>query len=128
MAKLKLSDGRIVPIVKPHIGDQMELERQMRATDKKYGAANFKEDLDLSGFQTAFVVWASLKRAGVQTSIHDVLELDLNELAEIVEKESGDDVEDDDDTESEGEQTGDPQLAQTGDAAPEPSQLLRSID
>lgn len=115
MATLTLSDGRIVPIVKPHIGDQMELERQMKATNPKYGPAQFKEDLKLSGFQTAFSLFASFNRAGVKTTIQDVLELDLSELSDLVNLEPGDDADADADPESEGEQSDDPQVAPTGD-------------
>jgi len=115
MATIKLSDGRDVPVIKPHLGDQMELERQMRALRPKYGPADFQQDMKLSGFQTAFVLFASFHRAGEKVSIQEVLELDLEALGALVTKELGDDP--DDDEEAEGEQTEDPQPARTGDAA-----------
>lgn len=114
MASIELSDGREIPIVKPHIGDQMELERQMRALRPKYGPADFKEDMELSGFQTAFALFASFNRAGVKTSIGEVLELDLEALGSIVKRDPGDEPEDE---EAEGEQSEDPQPAPTDDDA-----------
>lgn len=127
MATIELSDGRKVPIVKPHLGDQMEVERQMKRTNPKYGAAQFKEDLKLSGFQTAFTVFASFNRAGVPTTIGDVLELDLQELSTIITREPGEFADDEaDETDSGDEQSPDPQLAPTGDAdaaQPTPSHL-----
>lgn len=115
MAKLKLADGRVIPIVKPHLGDQMELERQMKAANKKYGPAQFVEDIKLSGFMNAFALFASLRRAGLNPSIHEILEIDLEQLAQQVEQEPGDrsSIEDNEDG-SEDEQTPDPQLAPTG--------------
>jgi len=105
MAKIQLKDGREVPIVKPAIIDQMELERQMRALRPKYGPKEFRADMELSGFQTAFALFASFRRAGEPVSIGELLELDLEELASFVKREPGDAVED----ESEGEQGEDPQ-------------------
>jgi hypothetical protein len=117
MATITLSDGRELPVVKPHIGDQMELERQMKAANPKYGPAQFREDLDLSGFQTAFAVFASLNRGGVPTTIHEVLELDLGALAELVTLDPGEGgTPAPAEKEVEDEQTPDPQLAPTGDS------------
>lgn len=115
MASIELSDGRIIPIVKPHIGDQMELERQMRATIPKYGARQFQDDLKLSTFQTAFALFASLNRAGQKTTIQDVLTLDLGQLGDLIKLDPGDDPGDEE--EAEGEESEDPQLARTGDDA-----------
>lgn len=120
MATITLSDGRVVPVVKPHIGDQMELERQMKAIRKDYGPSEFKEDLKLSGFQTAFALFASFNRAGIHTTIEEVLALDLDELGHLVSLDPGDNPDTAAaDEESEGEQSGDPQSARTGDAASE---------
>lgn len=115
MATIKLSDGREVPIVKPTIADQMMLERQMRGTRKKYGPADFMEDMKLASFNQAFGLFASFNRAGVRVTIQEVLELDLGELSKLVTLEPGDAPDDDepDEAESEGEQSVDPQLAPT---------------
>jgi len=115
MARITLSDGRTVPVVKPHLGDQMELERQMRQDRKKYGPKDFQEDLKISTFQTAFTLFASFNRAGVPTTIQDILTLDLDQLGDLITLEPGDSA-DDDESESEGEQSEDPQPAPTGDA------------
>lgn len=113
MATIKLSDGREIPIIKPHLGDQMDLERQMRATNPNYGPHQFRDDMNLGSFQTAFSIFASLKRAGIPTTITEVLELDLGELTLTLEP--GDDP--DQFSEGEGEQSADPQPAPTGDVA-----------
>lgn len=115
MAKLTLSDGRTVDIVKPHLGDQMELELQMRETRKGYGAADFRRDMSTSGFQTAFAVWATLRREGIPQSIHDVLTLDFGELGKVLHREASDSI----DEESEGEQEPHPPSAPTAAADPE---------
>lgn len=115
MATIELSDGRVIPIVKPSIADQMLLERQMRGTQKKYGPTEFANDLKLGSFQQAFSLFASLNRAGVHPNIEEILELDMGQLSDMVKLEPGDDPDDSDD-EGEGEQTPDPQPAPTGDA------------
>ena len=109
MASIALSDGRVIPVVKPHIGDQMELERQMRAIRKDYGPKEFQEDLKLSSFGTAFALFASFNRAGVPTTIQEVLELDLNELGQVLKLDSSETFE----SEGEGEKSDDPQSSAT---------------
>ncbi len=117
MASITLNDGRTVQIVKPHIGDQMELERQMRSSRKSYGAKDFNEDLKLASFQTAFVLFATFNRAGIPTTIHEVLELDLEELSKVLKRDAGEGDDESPDDESEGEESLDPQPGQTGDDA-----------
>lgn len=117
MASIQLADGRVVPIVKPHIGDQMELERQMRATQKGYGPKEFQEDLKLSSFGTAFALFATLNRAGVPTTIHEILALDLGELGAVLKLDPSESFDDENSDEGEGEQSADPQPAETVAAA-----------
>ena len=123
MASIELTDGRVVPVVKPSIKDQMMLERQMRTTRKKYGPADFAADLKLASFQQAFAIFASFNRAGVPTTIHEVLELDMDDLGKLIKldpSETADDEDEDgDEDESEGEQGVDPQLARTAAVAAE---------
>lgn len=113
MAKIKLSDGRVIPVVKPHLGDQMDLERQMRSLNPKYGAEAFREDLKLGSFQTVFNLFASFNRAGIPVTVTELFELDLGSLE--VEAEPGDEPVKDVKPESEGEQSSDPLSTPTGD-------------
>lgn len=111
MAKLMLEDGRIIPTVKPHLGDQLAVERALGMKP-----AEFRETLKTGSFQTAFVIFASLNRAGVKTTIQDVLAIDLEALGGLVEMEEGDRVAGD--VESEGEQGLDPRPAPIADPGP----------
>jgi hypothetical protein len=119
VASIQLSDGRVVPIVKPHVGDQMELERQMRSTRKGYGPKEFHDDLKLSSFGTAFALFATLNRAGVPTTIQEVLELDLDQLGSVLKLDPSESFDDDNPAEVEGEKNMDPQSAETVAAAVE---------
>lgn len=117
MATIELSDGRVVPVVKPHLGDQMEVERQMRARNPKYGAADFAADMKLASFQTIFSLFATFNRAGIRTTLDEVFELDLDALSGLLTLEPGDGPVEDSGNES--EQPTDPQNAETAAAAVE---------
>ncbi|MFA8415097.1 hypothetical protein ACEPTV_33160, partial [Burkholderia pseudomallei] len=63
MAKLQLNDGRTIPVVKPHLGDQLAVERELG-----YKPKDFQEVVKLATFQTAFAIFASMNRAGIPTT------------------------------------------------------------
>lgn len=114
MAQIILSDGRTIPIVKPHIGDQMELERQMRAIRKGYGPKEFTADLKLASFNQAFSLFASFLRAGVDITIQEVLAIDMSELGGLLKFDAAEVASaEGDESEGEGEQTVDPTPAPT---------------
>ena len=99
--KLQLSDGQIIPVVKPHLGDQLEVELSMKP---RVTPQRFRELMQTAAFATAFTVFASLRRAGVETAFSDVLEMDLEKLSAIVRAEPGEQ----EILEGEGEETPDP--------------------
>lgn len=113
MARIHLSDGREIPVVKPHLGDQLAVERALNMKP-----AEFRESIKTQAFQTAITIFASFNRAGVPITIREVLEIDLEELSQIVEQEPGDPGLEPAD-ESEGEQSLDPQSAPIGAHAAE---------
>jgi len=105
--KLQLSDGRVIPVVKPHLGDQLEVERSMKP---RLTPAEFRDTMQLTAFQTAFMVFASLRRADVEVKFSDVLEMDLEHLGGMLQVEPGERELLDG---QEGEQSANPQGDQT---------------
>ena len=83
--RLQLSDGRVVPIVKPHLGDQLAVEREMGLKPH-----DFQQHAQTAAFQTAFSVYATLNRNGIDTRFKDVLEIDIESLSGLLEREDGD--------------------------------------
>lgn len=72
MAKIELNDGRKIPMVKPTLWDSAEVEREMGWNRKEYA-----DWMKLSSMQTALQVFASLRRAGIETTFKEVADLDL---------------------------------------------------
>lgn len=103
MAKITLEDGRVIPAVKPHLGDQLDVERALGLKPKE-----FQQVLQTNAFSAAFMLYASLKRAGAPMTVEAIMEMDLEKIGKMIELEPGDKP-DEDEPESEGEQTPDPQ-------------------
>ncbi|MEV7874527.1 hypothetical protein [Microbacterium sp. NPDC089188] len=96
MAKLQLTDGTTIPIVKPTLFDTAEVERETGWNRKEYA-----RQMRTSSMQTAVAIFASLRRAGHDVTFKSCAEL---ENVEKILAQPGDLRE-----ESEGEETPDPQ-------------------
>lgn len=97
MAKIKLVGGSTIPIVKPNLWDGAAVEKEMGWNRKEYA-----EQMKSASMQTAFAIFASLRRAGHDVTFDSCAKLDNieNLVAEL-----GDHR----DAESEGEESPDPQ-------------------
>ncbi|REC98328.1 hypothetical protein DEU35_1428 [Microbacterium sp. AG157] len=97
MAKIKLADGSTIPIVKPNLWDGAAVEKETGWNRKEYA-----ERMKSGSMQTAFAIFASLRRAGHDVTFDSCANLDGidNLLAEPGDhREAG----------AEGEETPDPQ-------------------
>lgn len=109
MATIELADGRRIPLVKPTLWDGVEVEKETGWNRKKYA-----EMMQYTNVATAFGIFASLRRAGVEVPFLQIMERD--DLISNVIAQPGDIARAE--AESEGEQTPDPQYPATGaDAA-----------
>ncbi|MGZ0067863.1 hypothetical protein [Microbacterium arborescens] len=105
MAKIKLSDGRTIPVVKPTLWDTAAVEREMGWDRKEYAA-----QMKTTSMQTAVAIFASLRRAGEDVTFESCANLDNieNLIAQPGDlRESG----------SEGEESPDPQKAESATPA-----------
>lgn len=101
MATIELADGRRIPLVKPTLWDGVEVERETGWNRKKYA-----EMMQFSSVQTAFGIFASLRRAGIPgISFNQIMERD--DLVNNIIAQPGDIARAEQDTE--GEETPDPQ-------------------
>tara|TARA_R100000365_G_C2746966_1_gene76504 strand:- start:2239 stop:2538 length:300 start_codon:yes stop_codon:yes gene_type:complete len=97
MAKIELADGRKIPLVKPTAWDGVEVERETGWDRKK-----FAEMMNFASVQSAYGIFASLRRAGVETTFEACMQYEgfSNILAEPSDLNRA---------EGEGEQSPDPQ-------------------
>lgn len=97
MAKIKLADGSTIPVVKPNLWDGAAVEKETGWNRKEYA-----ERMKSASMQTAFAIFASLRRAGHDVTFDSCARLDNieNLVAEL-----GDHR----DAEAEGEESPDPQ-------------------
>lgn len=108
MAKILLADGRKIPMAKPTAWDGVEVERETGWNRKKYA-----EMMQFTNVQSAFGIFASLRRAGIETTFAECME--YTGIENII-AEPGDLARE---AESEGEKTTDPQKSGTvEDVAP----------
>lgn len=98
MAKLELADGRRIPMVEPTLWDGVEVERETGWDRKKYAAM-----MALTSVQTGFAIFASLRRAGIETTFDACM--NMAGVARIVAQPG-------DLARAEGEQSEDPQRAE----------------
>lgn len=105
MAKIELKDGRKIPMVTPTLWDSAQVERETGWDRKRYAA-----EMKLGSMQTALQIFASLRRAGIETTFTEVCDLEL--VANIV-AEPRDLARE---KETEGEQSPDPQASATAEA------------
>ena len=110
MAKILLADGRKIPMVKPTAWDGVDVERETGWNRKKYA-----EMMQFTNVQSAFGIFASLRRAGIETTFADCME--YAGIENII-AEPGDLARQ---AESEGEQTLDPPKSET-DADDDPAE------
>lgn len=96
MAKIRLTDGTSIPVVKPTLFDTAEVERETGWNRKEYA-----RQMRTTSMQTAVAIFASLRRAGHDVTFKSCAELDN---IETIIAQPGDARE-----ESEGEETSDPQ-------------------
>lgn len=105
MAKILLADGSRISVVKPNLWDAAAVEKEMGWNRREY--ANW---MKLGSMQTAFSIFASLRRAGHDVTFQSCADLDdiENMIAEPGDLARADQSE-------EGEQTSDPQVSATPD-------------
>lgn len=92
MAIIELSDGTRIPTVKPNLWDGAAVEKEMGWNRKEYA-----EWMKSASMQTAFTIFASLRRAGHKVTFTDCANLDgiqnmiaqAGELARANEDEEG---------------------------------------
>lgn len=109
MAIIELSDGRRIPLVKPNLWDGAAVEKEMGWNRKAY-----QQNMQSVSMQTAFSIFASLRRAGLDVTFTQCAELDG---IENVRAQPGDLARAGVDEEGEGEEGPDPQSSATpGDA------------
>ena len=106
MAIIELSDGRRIPLVKPNLWDGAAVEKEMGWNRKAYA-----ENMRSASLQTAFSIFASLRRAGMDVTFKQCAELDG---IENLVAQPGDLARADGD--GEGEESPDPQSSATPDA------------
>jgi hypothetical protein len=110
MAKIQLADGREISIVKPNLWDGAAVEKEMGWDRKEYAAW-----MKSASMQTAFSIFASLRRAGVDVTFQSCADLDG---IENLLTEPGDKARAEAEQGAEGEQSPDPQPETTsGDPA-----------
>lgn len=99
MAKLVLTDGSTIPVVKPTLFDTAEVERETGWNRKEYA-----RQMKTTSIQTAVAIFASMRRAGYK----DVTFMSCAELDGVdrIVAQPGD-LRDEED--AEGEQSSDPQ-------------------
>ncbi|MBB3158191.1 hypothetical protein FHS07_001887 [Microbacterium proteolyticum] len=97
MAKIRLTDGTSIPVVKPTLFDTAEVERETGWNRKEYA-----RQMRTTSMQTAVAIFASLRRAGHDVTFKSCAELDN---IETIIAQPGDAR----DEEPEGEETPDPQ-------------------
>ncbi|UUE19323.1 hypothetical protein [Microbacterium sp. J1-1] len=107
MAKIQLSDGTRIPVVKPNLWDAAAVEKEMGWNRRQYA-----DWMKLSGMQTAFAIFASLRRAGHDVTFQSCADLDdiENMIAEPGDLARAQESE-------EGEERPDPQVSATPAAA-----------
>ncbi|MCC2030613.1 hypothetical protein [Microbacterium allomyrinae] len=108
MAKLVLADGRTIPVVSPTLWDGVEVERETGWDRKKYA-----EMMKSANVQTAFSIFASMRRAGSPVPFLSIME--RTDLIQRIVAQPGDIARAE--QESEGEQEPDPQGSATPVAA-----------
>lgn len=107
MAKIQLADGSRIPVVKPNLWDAAAVEKEMGWNRRQYA-----DWMKLGSMQTAFSIFASLRRAGHDVTFQSCADLDdiENLIAEPGDLARAQQSE-------EGEQSPDPQgSATSGDA------------
>lgn len=106
MPILELADGTKLPFVKPNLWDGAAVEKEMGWNRKEYA-----ERMQSASLQTAFSIFATLRRNGHDVTFTSCAELDgiVNILAQPGDLARAD--------ESEGEESPDPQGSATPDAA-----------
>lgn len=100
MAVIELSDGRRIPVVKPTLWDGVEVEKETGWDRKKYAAM-----MKFANVTTAFGIFASLRRAGIDVPFLEIMERD--DLIDRFVAQPGDVARAE--REAEGEQEPDPQ-------------------
>lgn len=71
MAKILLASGERIPVVKPNLWDAAAVEKEMGWNRREY--ANW---MKLGSMQTAFSIFASLRRAGHDVTFKSCADLD----------------------------------------------------